>query len=100
LRSNEGTVAVENHCKLRRAFQEDAYALSSRHKLPEPSRLGVHGFWTSIVPDTGRVDHIDFNILSLFQQSEFHSVCTLAQEAPGSWTRVYTGLIDVLEFSL
>jgi AraC-like DNA-binding protein len=98
--SNEGADATEIHHRLFRAFQEDAYTLSSVYQWIRALKTG-----RTIVSDmhqAGRsqLDHIHSKILSLFPESESQSVRSLAQQLNVSSSTVHARLTDVLGFSL
>jgi AraC-like DNA-binding protein len=98
--SDEGADAPEIHHKHLRAFQEDAYTLSSVYEW-----IRVFKTWRTIVWDEHRVGrsplgHIDSKILSLFQESESQSVRSLAQELNVSLSTVHARLTDVFGLSL
>jgi transposase len=96
----EGADPVEIHSRLLHAFAEDAYTLSSVYEWIRAFRTGR----TSVVDEhrsgRPRLDHIDSKILSLFQENEFHSTRSLAQELGISVSTVYDRLLHVLGFSL
>jgi hypothetical protein len=98
--SNEGADAIEIHHRLLQAFQEDVYTLSNVYEW-----IRVFNTWRTIVWDEHRagrprLDHIDSNILSLFQESESQSIQSLAQGLNVSLGTVHVRLADVLGFSL
>jgi hypothetical protein len=74
-------------------------------KMLTPCVLLINGSGPSIVWDEHRgaippLDHIDSKILSSFQESEFHSAGTFAQELNVSLSTVHARLTDMLGFSL
>jgi transposase len=98
--SNEGTTAFEIHYRLRRAFQKDAFSLSSVYDWTRAFKSGRTRVLDSHWAGGPRLDHIDSKILSLFQQNEFHSARTLAKELAVSLGIVYSRFTDLLRLSL
>jgi hypothetical protein len=97
----EGADHVERHSRLLNTFQEDAYTLSSIYewiKAFQTSRTSVVDEYQSELP---RLNYIDSEILSLFQENEFHNTRSLAGAGAESFRKyLYDRLIHVLRFSL
>jgi hypothetical protein len=98
--SNEGADATEIHHRLLRAFQENAYTLSSVYGWIRAFKTGRTIVWDEHRAGSPALDHINSKILSVFQESESQSVRSLAQELNVSLSTVDARLTDVFGFSL
>jgi hypothetical protein len=98
--SNEGANATKIHCRLLQIFQKAAHMLSSVSKWIRSFKK-----WRANILDDDwagqlRLDHINSQIMSLFQKNELHSVGPPMQELSLSLSMGHAGLPDVLEFAL
>jgi transposase len=98
--SSEGADAIEIHDRLLRAFQQDAYTISSVYEWIRAFKMGRTSVADEHRAGRPRLDHIDCKILPLFKRNESHSVRSLAQELNVSLSTVHAPLTDVLGFSL
>jgi hypothetical protein len=96
--SNDGADATEIHQRLLRAFQENAYILSSAYEWIQAFKPGRTIVWNGHRAVRPRLDHIDSKITSVFEESESKSVRSLAQELNVSLSRVHVRLSHVLGF--
>jgi hypothetical protein len=80
---SEKTDPVKSYCRPARAFQVDAYAISSVHKWIGTFKTGRISVLDELRAGRPQLDHIDSKILSLFTEDTFHSVRNLAQELGG-----------------
>jgi hypothetical protein len=78
LLSNEGADPIEIHSRLLRAFQEDAYMLSSVYEWIRAFKTGRRSVLDEHRAGRPRLDHIDSKILSLLHENGFQSVRSLA----------------------
>jgi hypothetical protein len=78
------------HHRLRGAFQEDVYTLSSVYKWGRAFKTGLKKVLNEHRSGRSRLDHIESKILSLFRQAKFHSVHTLTRALPLSFGTVDT----------
>jgi hypothetical protein len=88
------------HDRLLRAFQDDAYTISSVYEWIRVFRtertIVLDGRWA----ERSRFHHIDSKSLSLFTENTFHSVGALAHELGLFLSTVYDRLVNVLGSSL